>query len=471
MQEKQLNIKLEVQQTEQKKLNFTLSPSQAASIQTLSDWWESKDRYIVLSGKPGTGKTFLAKYFVQKLNQAVPLFTAPTNEAVRQLELSVGDATCKTTFSALGLTMNTYKSKPVIMQRQLPKDFSDYNLLIVDEASMVGKQDLQEKGSIRLLLDYIEASGMRVIFLGDWAQLPPIESKTGTSPVFDQGYQTLELTEVQRHQGAILEWASLLREEILKPVRNMPAVNDGIRTWRNFKIENLSDTEFQELLHDEARIITWTNQTSRYNNCAGVNERNLAIRSKLFGGTLAQEHFVLPQDRVLFASPVFLAKDHEALTLEDLADLKKSKVTFEMKASINTKAEVIKTEVTNLMTVECYRTEVEIEGGVNETVYIPTREGEKRKAHILTELRKVALEAGDPQKAGEAWNFLHTFNQCYADVKHTYCITGHRSQGSTINKVYVDVSNILQNRERIVAFKNLYVAATRAKNELHLLRG
>ena len=61
---------------------FELTEGQQNAIDALQGWWNSKEQNIVLSGSPGTGKTFLAKFFVNSLNGCVPLFTAPTNEAV-----------------------------------------------------------------------------------------------------------------------------------------------------------------------------------------------------------------------------------------------------------------------------------------------------------------------------------------------------------------------------------------------------
>ena len=64
--------------------------------------------------------------------------------------------------------------------------------------------------------------------------------------------------------------------------------------------------------------------------------------------------------------------------------------------------------------------------------------------------------------------FYYSFIDVFADISYGYCITVHKSQGSTFDNVYVDSKNIL-------SFKNkdtlncLYTAITRASKSLKLL--
>lgn len=455
----------------EEKLSFQLTEGQAGAITELNNWWKGTEQNIILSGSPGTGKTFLAKYFIKGLKSAVPIFTAPTNEAVRQLELSLdGSAPTRTTYSAFGLALSMHSYKQKIYQRALPEDFNDYNLLIVDEASMAGMMDKKQKDAHALLMDYVLASGMRTIWLGDWAQLPPVESENGISPVFEQGFKTLELTQVKRHAGAILDFAIELRKIITQPIKNLPAIPEGVETInRNSdKMINFTASEFEEIISDNARIICWTNSSTKYSTLPGVAQYNKMVRSRLFGEELAAASDIYPTDRILFASPLMELKD---TSLEELAFEKLLEAEFSILCSVNAKAEVLRAEIAMVMGVECWKTELEVEGNFNCIAYIPTNAGKVEKENIEKRLRELAANCSNGKEAETGWRYYHTFRQCFADVKHTYCVTGHRSQGSTIDKVYVDVGNMLQNRDRLVAFKNLYVAATRARNSLSLIRG
>lgn len=439
---------------------FTLTPSQLHSVKELTNWWKGSEENIILSGQPGTGKTFLAKYFANSMSKAVPLFTAPTNEAVRQLELSLGaEADVKTTYSALGLKLSTRNFKQTIYQSELPEDFYDYNMLVIDEASMAGKAD---KDELQDLVDYVGQSGMRCVWLGDWAQLPPISSSNGVSPVFEQGWKTLELTEVKRHRGAILRWASEVRLELSKYVRNLPKNTEGVQIVPARNSMNFGSDSFDAVVEDRARILVWTNKSSKYCSRPGVAEYNHYIRSRLFGEKQALASSVHPTDKILFASPLFGCDNMIALTKTSLLSAE-----FHIKASVNTRAEVLKVEPTTLLGFEIWETLVELENGGNVVCYIPTEEGAKKKQKFENSIAEKAKEAKG-KNAGDLWHFFHTFRGCFADIKHTYCVTGHRAQGSTVEKVFVDTANILQNRDRLVAFKNLYVCATRAQKELTL---
>jgi hypothetical protein len=68
--------------------------------------------------------------------------------------------------------------------------------------------------------------------------------------------------------------------------------------------------------------------------------------------------------------------------------------------------------------------------------------------------------------------WLYIFNNVidlFADISYGYCITSHKSQGSTYNNVYVDIANILKyNRDDIDGLKCLYTAITRTADNLNL---
>ena len=57
----------------------------------------------------------------------------------------------------------------------------------------------------------------------------------------------------------------------------------------------------------------------------------------------------------------------------------------------------------------------------------------------------------------------------FADISYGYCITVHKSQGSTYNNVYVDFNNILNsNFDENQKVKCIYTAITRASLNLRL---
>jgi exodeoxyribonuclease-5 len=66
---------------------------------------------------------------------------------------------------------------------------------------------------------------------------------------------------------------------------------------------------------------------------------------------------------------------------------------------------------------------------------------------------------------GKFWECKDRFHQ----VKYAYAITSHRSQGSTFKHVFIDTPDIMKNRDASTRTKCLYVAASRASEQLYML--
>jgi hypothetical protein len=428
-----------------------LNSGQKLALDGLVDWWVGREQNILIQGKPGTGKTFLLRHFANSNSRIVPLFTAPTNEAVRQLELSMqGRAVTKTTYSALGLKMSDWQEIPTIYQGVLPEDLQNYNLLVIDEASMVGKGTEDRP----LLFDYVQALGMRTIWLGDDCQLPPVEATSGLSPVFEEDFKTLTLTQVMRHSGPILEYVDRIRGELVSGRKRLPACVPGVEEVSRHRVKaRLLEAEtFEQIKTGNGRSIVWTNKRA--------DDFNQLIRAHMFGDNVAKSDFLHPEDQILLTKPLWSRQGLESLKLEKLLDAE-----ADITASINTKAKVVRKEPV----IEAWRVSLEIEGGGNSVGYRPTVAGQKRFDALAAALRKDAKEA--KSGSGAKWKLYHGFEACFMQCKHSYSITGHRSQGSTIPEVFVDVSNMLANPSRLIGLKNLYVAASRASEKLTLIRG
>jgi len=65
------------------------------------------------------------------------------------------------------------------------------------------------------------------------------------------------------------------------------------------------------------------------------------------------------------------------------------------------------------------------------------------------------------------WKLYHYFRSKFVQVAYGYATTVHRSQGSSVDRVYLNPADVLQGGA--VAPRLAYVAATRAKKELHYI--
>lgn len=118
----------------------------------------------------------------------------------------------------------------------------------------------------------------------------------------------------------------------------------------------------------------------------------------------------------------------------------------------------------------------------NDIVYSLTETGKQQYSVLDEKLKTLMYEfKSEILRSKKIINFglvllsriwLFIFNNvidAFAEINYGYCITAHKSQGSTYDNVFVDVSNILNfNRREIDGLKCLYTSVTRAANKLHL---
>ena len=68
------------------------------------------------------------------------------------------------------------------------------------------------------------------------------------------------------------------------------------------------------------------------------------------------------------------------------------------------------------------------------------------------------------------WEFYYdNFVDIMANIDYGYCITVHKSQGSTYSNVFVDIQNIIKNNKTDTK-QCVYTAITRASNKLIILK-
>ncbi len=114
---------------------------------------------IIITGGPGTGKTYTAAKLVHQLKSSLKhiIFAAPTGKAAQRLKESFKSEEVE----ALTLHRLLGKEDDLI---KLP-----YDLLIVDEASMI---------DLKMMIHLLKSikKGARLLLLGDVNQLPPVEA-------------------------------------------------------------------------------------------------------------------------------------------------------------------------------------------------------------------------------------------------------------------------------------------------------
>jgi len=215
---------------------------------------------FVLEGRGGTGKTTILKKIIENaknITSAQVEYTAATNKAAAILAQALETNDTATIWSALGLrppeSPNVADENVISENKEVV--LAGKKLLVIDEASMLGEEILN------IISKSAADAGVKVLFLGDSAQLPPIRSTTfdknavkgvefggqANSPVFNDAENspysnrirllkpqrqvgTSPILELGRRYTAVLDSPSDLRRKIAMAARE---IRKGTNAWKN----------------------------------------------------------------------------------------------------------------------------------------------------------------------------------------------------------------------------------------------
>ena len=399
-----------------------LNQGQEAAFLDIQQWLVGDSPYYFLSGQAGTGKTALARYI--KLWAETTLgkwvhVTATTNKAAAVLTASLGAGEeAGTIYSLLGLRVtNDFQTGKQFLQKtnsQTPPEFGA--LVLVDEASMV------DPTLMDFINDGVRDFNLRVLFIGDAYQLPPVNA--GSMPVTSEHIPVSYLTEIMRaEKRRDLEEAYTAGRQMVIDDEGiyMPSASENITLVPH---EGSKDYLAALLKHDShAKVLAYTNKAVE-----GAN----SICRQLLG---------LPDD----------PQPGDILVAEDVVIVNTNRLAY-----IGQEFEVAEVEDTTFLF-----------------------NGEQIPAQIITTTDHVRFtRAKDPHVRQAClkhlanvkdWKAYFRFKEIIADLRFTHASTVHKSQGSTYGNVLVMAPNIMTCPGINTRRRLLYVAYTRASQHLHVM--
>jgi exodeoxyribonuclease-5 len=426
----------------------------------------------VIVGPAGTGKTtVITRCVVSSYTPTALGIAAPTHKACSVLhkKLQEASATYKvavpapmTIHSMFNLRVQVVENgaPPKAVQWKVP-DLSDYDLIIVDECSMVGK-DLFD-----IIVDSCKSSDVPVLFTGDAFQLQPINERD-VSQTFN--CSRTELTEVMRHDGAILELATKIRTLKYVPVvRAVEGESSSVVTHGSTK--RMVQTWLEQLREEEAQLtdaeaeseiimLTYTNRARR-----AFNQR---AREFLFGPdvphyqagdvVLALEP-VIEKDRVIVQNnqTLIIAEAELVLNHEPVPDLGATFKSWKLRtrSGLTLWALDPSEEAAYKETKQAVRKKLVADAKRAKKELIKLVVGSREWGHKQMELEQI--------KSG--WRkYYYALEEYYAELDYKYALTIHKSQGSEWQVVFVNDDYMVSRDEQA---QLLYVAATRAQKVLH----
>lgn len=444
---------------------------QALALERLAQFVlsDKKDQLFLLRGFAGTGKTTIIGDIVRNLwkTKLKVVLLAPTGRAAK-----VMSGYAKT--QAFTIHKKIYfpkKEKGGGVRFVLAPNKHRQTIFIVDEASMIpdapADSKLFENGS--LLDDLIQfvytGHQCKLILIGDTAQLPPVH--LSLSPALDQHKLTvnynkeisaMELDEVVRQEqdSGILTNATLVREQLdnnffdsLK--FNIQGFNDIIRLQDGYEIQEAIEGAYAEQGKEDTVFIVRSNKRANLYN-ESIRSRILFLENQLAAGdymmVVKNNYFWLrPNSAAGFIANGDIIKVLEIMAIKELYGFTFAEVKIQM---VDYPDQLPFETVLLLDTIKAESPSLSYEDG--NRLY---QEVQKDYAH---------------EKSGYK-RFMGVKNNKYFNalqVKFSYAITCHKSQGGQWDTVFVEQPYLPNGMDKEY-FRWLYTAITRARKKLYLI--
>ena len=95
---------------------------------------------------------------------------------------------------------------------------------------------------------------------------------------------------------------------------------------------------------------------------------------------------------------------------------------------------------------------------------------DKKNKNKISNMKKCSIYCEIDKKINKLYKEIqNNVIDCFAKLNYGYCITVHKSQGSTFVNVYIDLDDIFSNNNEEETMKCIYTAITRTSNTLQFL--
>ena len=471
--------------------NIILTNSQKNAWEKINSFLSDENSIFILKGYAGTGKTTLLAELVEHLNRSgrPNKVMAPTGRAAKVI-------TDKIHGTAYTIHKNIYAMHDIMEYKfeeldgsetykyffnLVPNDDSPNMVYIIDESSMISDKysegEFLRFGSGYVLKDLMqycelngESSNRKVIFIGDSAQLPPVNmnfspaiTKKYLSEHYSNAVSEFEMHDVvrQKKNSGLLYCATSIREKINANNYNELIVNTDAQDIHKISHNNIVDKFLQiekENPSEGSVIIAYSNKS--------VLQYNQAVRERIYPGKTAP----YAGDKLMIVRNNYV---HNILNGEFCRIVKVSDESEKINVQLKTKKENINIELkfrdvlielTNQNGETANKTCKIIENLLNSDFPILERE-EQRALYVDFIKRHPDLKAKSTmfKKALIDDQYFNALQ-----VKYGYAVTCHKAQGGEWNEGIVDFSASMNDRSETY-FRWVYTALTRIKKNVYCI--
>tara|TARA_R110002020_G_scaffold466202_1_gene688582 strand:+ start:156076 stop:157515 length:1440 start_codon:yes stop_codon:yes gene_type:complete len=444
---------------------------QSVALEKLANFILAKDHgsVFMLKGFAGTGKTTIVGTIVGNLwnTKMQCVLMAPTGRAAKVMSNYANT-------QAFTIHRKIYfpkKERGGGVQFVLAPNKHRNTIFIVDEASMIPDTPTDSKliGNGALLDDLLmyvySGHQCKLILIGDTAQLPPVHLQL--SPALDENQLALnynkevimmEMDEVvrQAENSGILVNATNLREQLQGEYYDdfkfdVSPYPDIVRLLDGNDIQEAIDGSYGQNGKEETAIIVRSNKRANLYN-ENIRTRILYLENELAVGdymmVVKNNYFWLkPQSEAGFIANGDIIEILELFAIKELYGFKFAEVKVKMVDYPNQKP---------------FETVLLLDTIQAESPSLSYEDGNRLYTEVMKDY------ADEPSKYKK---FLAVKNNKYFNglqVKFSYAITCHKSQGGQWDTVFVEQPYLPNGVDRDY-LRWLYTAVTRAKRQLYLI--
>ncbi len=452
--------------------DFPFSPTTKQDIffQQVAEFITNNDNneIFVLKGYAGTGKTTVISTIVNNLmaiNKKYVLL-APTGRAAKV----IANYSQKPAFTIHKKIYFPKKASGGGVSFTLQQNKHKNTFFIIDESSMISdvnsESKMYENGSLLDdLISYVySGTNCKMILIGDTAQLPPVNLDISPALNIDtlsmnygKEVKHIELDEVMRQQekSGILfnatELREVLKEDFITDFRfNLKGFKDIVRLTDGYDIQDAINSAYNNFsIEDTAFIVRSNKRANQYNQ--QIRMKILDKESDLSAGdflmVVKNNYFWLDTtDEAGFIANGDIIEVLEIRNIKELYGFKFANVKIRMVDYPNQKP---------------FETVLLMDTIVSESPSLTYEESNKLYQEVMKDYEgETKFKQFQKVKQNEYFNALQ--------VKFSYAITCHKSQGGQWNTVFIEQPYLPDgiNRDYI---RWLYTAITRAKDKLYLI--
>lgn len=407
---------------------------------------------LLLMGEAGTGKTAsMASAVSELVRRGTPnvAVCAPTHLArlnlLKKMDADVQHLVETMTVASLLLKFGIQKDDGSTQFTAGKKDKVDkYNLIVLDECSMISETDYM------LLM----SSKAKIIFLGDYKQLPPVMAKSAegrmNAHVGTGNLEVFRLVKQMRQQGVIHAAAQRNRDKPWFPQKSEEGEGGEKITVHDTRAELISTMVSSILADPRGYEATHHHRYITYKN-VDVRDIGKRIRDKVlehhFGFDASSIPFIFRELIMIRENKGNIGYNGELVEIQSIKkDNKNTHYPWDsyelvVKGSLGTG--MIRT------VPPCQMSRV--------TEHIETLQGVLRGHQINKREEDAARVLSEIKRIKSYWTV----------VQLPYAVTTHKSQGSTIENVYLDTLSFSRAPNRRAL---LYVGISRASHHLHTIK-